>query len=88
MNSDASSAVNMLSGKYKFDIIFMDPPYNKGLEKDVLYQISKSEILKDDSIIIVEASLETDFDYLGDYGLEAYKFKKYKTNMHVFIRKV
>ncbi|MEE1009663.1 MAG: 16S rRNA (guanine(966)-N(2))-methyltransferase RsmD [Agathobacter sp.] len=88
MNSDASSAVNMLSGKYKFDIIFMDPPYNKGLEKDVLYKISKSEILKDDSIIIVEASLETDFDYLGDYGLEAYKFKKYKTNMHVFIRKV
>ena len=44
-------------------------------------------ILKPDSRIVVEASLDTNFDYLDELGFEIDKFKKYKTNMHVFIRK-
>ena len=76
-----------LEGRYKFDIIFMDPPYNKALEKDVLFQLSDSNIMKDDTLIIVEASDRTEFDYLGDLGFEIVKIKKYKTNQHVFIKR-
>ena len=87
MTTDAVTAIKTLEGKYKFDIIFMDPPYNKELEKDVLYQLQDSPLLKEDTTIVVEASLETDFDYLSEIGFEIVKTKAYKTNQHVFIKK-
>lgn len=85
--SDAVSSIHRLNGAYKFDIVFMDPPYDKDLEKEVMFQLAGSDIISEDSIIIIEASLNTSFDYLEEYGFEIYKFKKYKTNQHVFIRK-
>ena len=88
MQSDAMVALRNLEGKYQFDIIFMDPPYNMELEKEVLFALSKSTLLKEDTVIVVEASLDTDFSYLEDIGFSAYKYKKYKTNQHVFISKI
>lgn len=85
--NDAVSAVRTLDGKYQFDIIFMDPPYQKDLEKQVLLQLSESSLLKENTLIIVEASLDTDFDYVDSYGFEVLKFKQYKSNMHVFLQK-
>ena len=75
-----------MGGKNIFDIIFMNPPYRQGLEEDVLRFLSKSSVLKPDTMIIVEASLDTDFSYLDELGFSVIKFKKYKTNMHVFIQ--
>ena len=85
--SDVVTALYTLEGKYKFDIVFMDPPYNKELEKGALEYLSTSSLLKEDSIIIVEASTETNFDYVEEMGFEITKYKKYKTNVHVFLRK-
>ena len=85
--SDVVTALYTLEGKYKFDIVFMDPPYNKELEKGALEYLSTSSLLKEDSIIIVEASTETNFDYVEEMGFEIIKYKKYKTNVHVFLRK-
>ena len=87
MVSDAVSALYTLEGKYKFDIVFMDPPYNKELEKDVLNYLSTSSMLKEDTIIVVEASAETNFDYVEELGFEITKYKKYKSNAHVFLRR-
>lgn len=85
--SDAVSALYTLEGKYQFDIIFMDPPYNKELEKGVLEYLSTSSMVKPDSRIIVEASTETSFDYVEELGFEITKYKKYKTNAHVFLKR-
>lgn len=85
--TDVISAIHSINSKFKFDIIFMDPPYRTGIEKEVLEALSHSQLLKDNTLIIVEAAMETDFDYLDELGFEIDKFKKYKTNMHVFIRK-
>ena len=87
MMTDAVTAVRTLEGKDKFDIVFMDPPYNKELEKEVLITLSDSDILKDDTLIVVEASNDTDFDYLTELGYEIVKEKIYKTNKHVFIKR-
>jgi len=84
---DAVSALHTLEGRYHFGVIFMDPPYRKELEKDVLDYLENSSLVTDDTIIIVEADLHEDFSYLDDTNLEVYRIKKYKTNMHVFIRK-
>lgn len=87
MVQDVRSAIAMLEGKYRFDIIFMDPPYEKGLEKEVLCLLSRSSIVKPDSLIVVEASLGTAFDDVEEMGFEITKYKKYKTNAHVFLRR-
>jgi len=68
-----------------FDIVFMDPPYNDLLEKEVLLTLQHSNIIYCDTIIVVEASLKTNFDYLADTKFRIFKKKEYKTNQHVFI---
>ncbi len=83
---DALSALNVLESEKKpFDIIFMDPPYNKDLEKAVLERLSGSCLVSEDTIIVVEASKETDMSYLSSLSFEIYKEKDYLNNKHIFI---
>jgi 16S rRNA G966 N2-methylase RsmD len=63
----------------------MDPPYNNLLEKEILLALQHSSIVYCDTIIIVEASLKTNFDYLEDTVFRVFKRKEYKTNQHVFL---
>lgn len=82
---DVGTALRELEGGPAFDIIFMDPPYGRGLEKKVLEYLAQSSLLAEDGRVIVEASLETSFDYVQALGFEILKRKEYKTNMHVWI---
>ncbi len=68
-----------------FQIIFMDPPYHCNYEKEIILMLEHSNIIDEDTIIVVEASLETKFDYLEESRFRVYKEKEYKTNKHVFI---
>lgn len=70
----------------EIDIVFMDPPYHQEHEKRVLAQLRSMPYLTEDTLIIVEADLDTDFSYLEEYGYTLEKEKKYKTNRHMFIR--
>ena len=65
----------------------MDTPYNKLIEKQVLQALSDKKYITDETIIIVEASLETSFDYVSELGYEITKEKLYKTNKHIFIKR-
>jgi len=71
----------------KADIVFMDPPYSLGIEGDVMQVLAKAACITNDTIIIIEADINNDLDYLSQYGFEIYKEKCYKTNKHVFLRK-
>ena len=86
--SDALSALSKMNGHNEFDYIFMDPPYNQMLEKTILQYLSNSTLLSDEAIIIVEASLNTKFDYLEELGFSIVKEKEYKTNKHIFIEHI
>lgn len=85
MNTDAMSALRRLEGKYRFDLIFMDPPYNQALEAEILSYLAGSSLVKDDSLIIAEADEHTDFSYVNRLGYTITKEKRYKTNKHVFL---
>lgn len=85
--TDVLNALSRMEHHKSFDYIFMDPPYNQLLEKRVLEYLSTSGLLSDDGIIIVEASLETDFSYVSELGFSIVKEKVYKTNKHMFIEK-
>ncbi|HIW83456.1 MAG TPA: 16S rRNA (guanine(966)-N(2))-methyltransferase RsmD [Candidatus Dorea gallistercoris] len=85
MPVDAMTALRRLEGNQQFDFIFMDPPYGKELEREALEYLADSQLLSEEGVIIVEASRETEFDYLEKLGFAAIKNKIYKTNKHVFI---
>lgn len=69
------------------DVIFMDPPYDHGYEKQALRILRDAPYVTDRTIIIVEASLETEFSDLEQMGFQITKEKRYKTNKHVFCQK-
>ena len=85
--TDVLNALSRLEGTQTFDYIFMDPPYNQLHEKRVLEYLSRSTLLSEDGIIIVEASLETDFSYVEELRFSIVKEKEYKTNKHIFLEK-
>lgn len=87
MKQEVLSALKGLESGPAFDIIFMDPPYDKELEKQTLEALSGSPLVNEDTIIVVEASRDTKMDYVPDFGFEIYKEKIYKNNKHVFLRK-
>ena len=85
LNMDVLQALHSLEGKGAFDIIFMDPPYNKELERQVLEYLQDSTVADENTLIIVEADLETDFSYAEGLGYKQLRSKEYKTNKHVFL---
>ena len=87
MNTDVLSALRRLDGKQTFDYVFMDPPYNHDLERQVLEYLSDSSLADDHTLIITEADLHTDFSYVTDLGYELARSKEYKTNKHIFLYK-
>ena len=87
MMTDAVSAVRRLDGGKPFHCIFMDPPYNKKLELDVLKALAGTTLVDQDTLIIIEASLETTWESVEELGYEIVKEKRYKTNQHLFLKK-
>ena len=86
--TDVFRAIEKLSlDKLPFDIIFMDPPYDQLLEKKVLEALSHTSLVDEHTLLVVEASINTDFDYLADYGYEVLKRKEYKTNAHMYLQR-
>ena len=66
------------------NVIFMDPPYEAGYEESVFKTLLKSGYVTDDTLIILEASLNKEFSF---DGFLIVKEKKYKTNKHIFLRR-
>ena len=87
LTKDVLNALYQLEGDKVFDYIFMDPPYDQGLEQQVVEYLTRSSLADEYTVIVIEASLETDFSWLEAAGFHAYKYKKYKTNQHVFIQR-
>lgn len=84
-NQDSIRAAMQIHEQH-IDIVFMDPPYNKGLEGELLGVLKSMPYVDEDTLFVIEASKETDFDYLDSCGYELIKEKIYKTNKHIFAR--
>lgn len=84
LTTDVISGISSLEGKYTFDIIFMDPPYQGGFEKTVLDAIVKFNILNEEGYIVVERSSQIPLPEIE--GLQVMKDKEYKTTTMTFLR--
>lgn len=66
------------------DVIFMDPPYNKGLYRDLFVALKELECVQVGALIIAESSLSEDFSFLEEEGFSLEREKTYKSSKHVF----
>ena len=66
----------------------MDPPYNKGMERAVLAELDHLDLLKENTLVIAESSLQTEIQEELFEHLKVLKIKEYKTNKHTFLQKV
>ncbi len=91
LKQEVSSALTGIAERHlekEIDIIFMDPPYNKGYEKTVLAVLEKMPYVTDRTLVVAETSRETDTSWIGEYGFCLTKEKYYKTNKHIFMKRV
>ena len=89
LRKDALSAVAFLEGrKEAFDIIFMDPPYASDGVGTVLERLDGSSLVAPHTILIFEEDIRFPLDFIDGLSFEVMKEKKYKTNKHVWLKKV
>ena len=86
IQADVSAGLHRLCGR-QFDYIFMDPPYNHGLEREVLAYLTDSRLADKDTVVIIEASKETKEEFVSSLGWKLLRVKDYKTNKHIFTAK-
>ena len=71
---------------HKFDLIFMDPPYNRGFILNLFENVDLLSIIKDNSIIIAEHSVREDkLEKVS--GLDLYDRRTYGETLISFFRK-
>ncbi len=88
INADVFSFLDRMKNGEPYDIIFMDPPYGHLFEKQVIERLAALPLADENTLIIFEASIETEFNsYVGECGFEVVKVKTYKTNQHVFLKR-
>ena len=86
LKMDGISYVSSLR-RVDFDIIYIDPPYGKGLEKAAVLALNGKEFKNEDAIIVCESDLDEDYSFIDETDFEIYKIKNYKTNKHIFLRR-
>ncbi len=87
LRQDAVSALYGIHERWA-DVIYMDPPYDRDYEKQILQALRDLPWVTSETLIVIEASLTCDFSYLDEMGYFLEKEKCYKTNKHVFCRRV
>ncbi len=87
ITGDVIVGLSQIEKKGSFHFIYLDPPYKKELEKKVLAYLKDSRLVSPETVIILEASRDTDISYIPDLGFTIQKEKLYRANMHIFLSK-
>jgi len=87
LKGDVLQVLPQLVREEPFDIIFMDPPFNHGLEKETLSILSDIGILSPGGLVIAEASPETDFTFVDEFGFKIVNRRVYTGSSHLFLER-
>ncbi len=74
LSSDCRRVMKGISGKEKFDIIFIDPPYAAKAIPDILRDLIKYDLIEENGIIICEDDSSKPYEL---EGLSLRRFAKY-----------
>ncbi|MBQ7333715.1 MAG: 16S rRNA (guanine(966)-N(2))-methyltransferase RsmD [Clostridia bacterium] len=84
--SDWRNYIRKASGREKFDLVFIDPPYAMECCSDALSRLEKSSLLADGAIVVLESGSE-EIDITAFSKFECIKSTHYgkKTFVNIFI---
>ena len=86
LKQDVLNAIRNIHEK-EAELIYLDPPYESPVQQAAILALAQAPYVTENTLIIVEAALGTDFSYLAETDLEIVREKKYKANEHIFIRR-
>lgn len=93
MAMDVMQALRRLEQlRLPFHLVFLDPPYEKGFEEQVIPFLAESSLVERDGLIVLETTLAhgAQLSEEGQLALEdrlaLERYKEYKSNGHVFYR--
>jgi len=83
---DVLKALQKLAGQHKkFDVVFIDPPYDTDNLDEIINKLINGSILNEDAIIITEQASDAE-ELSFEPLLETYKIKKYTTTKLTFMK--
>ena len=74
LNTDYKAAIRTMAGKEKFDIIFLDPPYDSNMVQDAIDRILRADIASERAIFVCESDHKEPFS--GE-GLTLHRHNRY-----------
>lgn len=77
-----ANALNLPKG-HIFDIVFMDPPYNKNLPEKTLVQLMQKNWINSSSLIIIEMDVKEEYSF---NGFNTEQVRTYHRNKFVFLK--
>ena len=86
--SDYRNFIRKASGRDKYDLVFIDPPYAMQCCSDAMRRLAESDLLLVGAIVVIESGEEViDTAALDKMGYECTKNTPYgkKTALHIFI---
>jgi 16S rRNA (guanine(966)-N(2))-methyltransferase RsmD len=85
VKKDYAKALIEFKNTLKFDIVFIDPPYESGYYQDAVRLLVEGGLIRPNGIVILESG-----EKLGGlfYGMEMFKEKKYGTTHITFLKRV
>jgi len=87
LKKEAVTAISELNNKSTtFDIIFMDPPYHKGLARNTLIKIDSCDILSGRGLVVLEHFAKDDMPERAE-SLVRFKQKRYGDTVVSYYRK-
>lgn len=65
LNGDCKKFIKGFSGKEQFDIIFVDPPYERRMIPEILNYLTKFDVIAPNGLVICEDDREKPFEFDG-----------------------
>jgi 16S rRNA (guanine(966)-N(2))-methyltransferase RsmD len=88
LKHDAEAAVDLLYKQgQRFDLVFVDPPYNQGWVQKILVKLEKNPILAESGWLVAEHSMHDDIAIAVSDGYEIFRRQQYGETVLTFIRR-
>ena len=88
LKHDAETAVDLLYKQgQRFDLVFVDPPYNKGWVQKILSKLAKFPLLAENGWLVAEHSAHDDITASVPEGYEMFRNQQYGETVLSFIKR-